>query len=446
MAKNMTEGKPLKLILAFMFPVLCGNLFQNFYNIVDSMIVGRFLGVDALAAVGSTTSLNFLVVGWITGMTSGFGILISQAYGAKDEKRLRHYVAMSTYLCVILAIIMTTGLLLANGWILTTMNTPEKIYADTWKYIAIIYAGLPATILYNMLAAIARSLGDSKTPLVFLVLSSILNIGLDFLLVAIIPLGVSGAAYATVASQAVSGVLCLVYVWKKYEIVHFGKEERAISLRSILKLLAMGVPMALQFSITAIGTMIVQSSLNLLGSMYIASYSATSKIQNIVMQVYMALGAALATYAGQNYGAGKVDRIKKGLNVSIGVTAVYSIVIMVVAFFWLPSFVKIFVADPTGELRAIAEQMFHISLWFYFPLGLIFLYRNTLQGIGNGLVPMLGGVFELLARGLAVFLLFKPLQFTGICICDPAAWVSALIPLIPYYYWYVRKMTSGAKK
>lgn len=177
MAKNMTEGKPLKLILAFMFPVLCGNLFQNFYNIVDSMIVGRFLGVDALAAVGSTTSLNFLVVGWITGMTSGFGILISQAYGAKDEKRLRHYVAMSTYLCVILAIIMTTGLLLANGWILTTMNTPEKIYADTWKYIAIIYAGLPATILYNMLAAIARSLGDSKTPLVFLVLSSILNIG-----------------------------------------------------------------------------------------------------------------------------------------------------------------------------------------------------------------------------------------------------------------------------
>ena len=163
MAKNMTEGKPLKLILAFMFPVLCGNLFQNFYNIVDSMIVGRFLGVDALAAVGSTTSLNFLVVGWITGMTSGFGILISQAYGAKDEKRLRHYVAMSTYLCVILAIIMTTGLLLANGWILTTMNTPEKIYADTWKYIAIIYAGLPATILYNMLAAIARSLGDRKS-------------------------------------------------------------------------------------------------------------------------------------------------------------------------------------------------------------------------------------------------------------------------------------------
>ena len=191
------------------------------------------------------------------------------------------------------------------------MNTPEKIYADTWEYIAIIYAGLPATILYNMLAAIARSLGDSKTPLVFLVLSSVLNIGLDLLLVAVIPLGVAGAAYATVASQAVSGILCFIYVWKKYEIVRFGKQERKISLKSIRQLLSMGVPMGLQFSITAIGTMIVQSSLNLLGSMYIASYSATSKIQNIVMQVYMALGAALATYAGQNYGAGKSGGSKK---------------------------------------------------------------------------------------------------------------------------------------
>lgn len=440
MTKNMTEGKPFKLILGFMFPVLCGNLFQNFYNIVDSMIVGRFLGVDALAAVGSTSSLNFLVVGWITGMTSGFGILIAQAYGAGDEKRLKHYVAMATYLCATLAILMTAGLLLGNSWILRTMNTPEKIYAETWKYIAIIYAGLPATILYNMLAATARSLGDSKTPLMFLILSSILNIGLDLFLVAVVPLGVAGAAYATVISQAVSGILCLVYVWKKYEIVHFGKAERRISLRSMRKLLTMGIPMALQFSITAIGTMIVQSSLNLLGSVYIASYSATSKIQNIVMQAYIALGAALATYSGQNYGAGRIDRIKKGLNVSIALTAVYSVVIMVVAYFWLPSLVNIFVADPTGELRAIAEQMFHISLWFYFPLGLIFLYRNTLQGLGNGLVPMLGGVFELIARALVVILLFESLGFTGICICDPAAWVSALIPLIPYYYWYIRKI------
>lgn len=214
MAKNMTEGKPIKLILAFMFPVFCGGLFQNFYNIVDSMIVGRYLGVDALAAVGSTGSLNFLVIGWIMGMTSGFGILLSQAYGARDEKRLKHYTAMSMYMCIAMAVIMTVGLLFANAWILKLMNTPDNIFEDTRKYIGVIYMGLPVTILYNMLTAMARALGDSKTPLYFLILSSVLNVGLDFLFVAVLPFGVPGAAYATVLSQGVSAVLCTVYAEK----------------------------------------------------------------------------------------------------------------------------------------------------------------------------------------------------------------------------------------
>lgn len=441
--KDMTEGKPLKLILAFMIPVLCGNLFQNFYNIVDSMIVGRFLGVDALAAVGSTGSLNFLVIGWVMGMTSGFGILLSQAYGARDEKKLKHYTAMSMYLCIVLAVVMTVGLLTANHSILHLMNTPEKIFADTSYYIAVIYAGLPVTILYNMLASIARALGDSKTPLYFLVLSSVLNIVLDILFVAVLPFGVAGAAYATVFSQGVSAVLCLVYVWKKYENIHFGKEERRVSWRSIRILLTMGIPMALQFSITAIGTMIVQSALNLLGSVYIASYAATMKIQNITMQVYTALGASIATYVGQNYGAGKIERIKRGVNSSLLITAAYGAAVMALAYFVLPHTVRIFAEDPTGELQEIAKQIFHISLWFYIPLGTIFIYRNALQGLGNGLVPMLGGVFELLARGLVILLLFKPLQFTGICLSDPGAWVSALIPLIPYYYWYMRRLSPS---
>lgn len=443
--KDMTEGKPVQLILAFMIPVLCGNLFQNFYNIVDSMIVGRFLGVDALASVGSTTSLNFLVVGWIIGMTSGFGILLSQAYGARDEKKLRHYTAMSMYLCIALAVIMTVGLLAANKTILHLMNTPDKIFNDTSLYIAIIYAGLPVTILYNMLSSIARALGDSKTPLYFLILSSVLNVGLDILFVAVLPFGVAGAAYATVFSQGVAAVLCLFYVWKKYEVIHFGKEERRISGRSIRVLLTMGIPMALQFSITAIGTMIVQSALNLLGSMYIASYAATMKIQNITMQVYVALGASIATYAGQNYGAGKIDRIKKGVHSSLCITVIYGACVMLLAYFVLPSTVQIFAEDPTGELQAIAKQIFHISLWFYIPLGMIFTYRNALQGLGNGLVPMLGGVFELAARGLIILLLFKPLQFVGICLSDPGAWVSALIPLIPYYHWYIKRLSQGKK-
>lgn len=445
MAKSMTEGKPLKLILAFMFPVLCGGLFQNFYNIADSVIVGRYLGVDALAAVGSTGSLNFLVIGWIMGMTNGFGILLAQSYGAKNEKELKHYMAMSMYLCVVMAVVMTAGLLAANAWILRMMNTPENIFEDTKLYIGIIYAGLPVTILYNMMTSAARALGDSKTPLYFLILSSVLNIVLDILFVAVLPFKVAGAAYATVIAQGVSAVLCLLFVWKKYEIIRFGRSEMKISAVSIRKLLMMGIPMALQFSITAIGTMIVQSSLNKLGAMYIAAFSAAMKIQNVVTQIYPSIGTALATYVGQNYGAGRIDRIKKGVSSSIWITAVYSVLIMAVAYFILPSGIRLFVDDPTGELKVIASQVFHISMWFYFPLGLIFIYRNTLQGLGNGLVPMLGGVFELLARGLTIVLLFDRLQFTGICISDPAAWISALVPLVPYYYWYMKKSEKRIK-
>ena len=231
MIKDMTKGTPWKLIFSFMVPVCCGNIFQNFYNIVDSMIVGRFLGVEALAAVGSTSSINFLVIGWIVGMTSGFGIQLSQAFGANDRNRLRHYLAMSVYLCIGLAFLMTAGLLIANSTILQWMNTPEEIFYNTEKYIGIIYAGLPVTILYNMLATVARALGDSKTPLYFLVLSSVLNIILDFLFVAVLPFGVAGAAYATVLSQAVSAVLCIVYVWKKFPMIHFTKKDAGKRIR-----------------------------------------------------------------------------------------------------------------------------------------------------------------------------------------------------------------------
>lgn len=439
MIKDMTKGTPWKLIFSFMVPVCCGNIFQNFYNIVDSMIVGRFLGVEALAAVGSTGSINFLVIGWIVGMTSGFGIQLSQAFGANDEKRLKHYLAMSVYLCIGLALFMTAGLLIANTSILQWMNTPEEIFSNTAKYIGIIYAGLPVTILYNMLATVARSLGDSKTPLYFLVLSSVFNIILDFLFVAVLPFGVAGAAYATVLAQAVSAVLCLVYVWKKFPIIHFTKKDAGVKGRSIYNLLAMGIPMGLQFSITAIGTMIVQASLNTLGATYIAAYSATMKIQNIVTQVYPALGTAIATYSGQNYGAGEMARIKKGVNACLIIEAIYSIFVMALSWSVFPMTVRIFAQDPTGELQMIASQMFRISMWFFFPLGTIFIYRNVLQGLGNGFVPMLGGVFELIARALVIYVFFDSMQFVAICISDPAAWISALIPLIPYYYWFINK-------
>ncbi len=440
--KDMTTGHPLKQILAFMIPVLLGNWFQNFYNIADIMIVGRFLGVDALAAVGSTGSIVFLVVGWIVGLTSGFGILLAQAFGARDEKRLKHYTAMSCFLCFVFAVLMTIGLLIANEEILRLLNTPQDIFEDTSLYISIIYVGLPATILYNLVASIARALGDSKTPLYFLALSSVINIGLDFLFVGVLPFGVAGAAYATVISQMVSGVLCLIYVYKKYPSVRFSNAERKLRKTTIISLLAMGIPMALQFSITAIGTMITQSALNQLGAVYIATYAGSMKIQGIIIQVYAALGAAMANYVGQNFGAGKLERIKKGLKSAVAFVGIYSILASLFGYFICPNLIVLFAEDPTGELVELSKQIFHIAIWFYFPLGLIFVYRNALQGLGNGVVPMLGGVAELIARAIVIFFLFEPLQFLGICLTDPFGCILALIPLIPFYYRYMSRLSK----
>ena len=443
MQNDMTKGSPLRLIVLFTLPVLIGNLFQNFYNLVDSVIVGRFLGVNALAAVGATGTIAFLIFGWINGITGGFGIMLAQSFGAGDEKHLRHYTAMSVYLCTAMAVLMAGGLLLANGWILKAMNTPDSIFEDTKSYIGIVYAGIPITIAYNMLASISRSMGDSRTPLIFLVISSVLNIVLDLVFVAVLPMGVEGAAYATVLAQAVSAVACFFYVRKKYEILHLKKEDMKFSCNSAGRLMMMGLPMGLQFSITAIGTMMVQAAVNLLGAPYIAAYSACGKITNIVTQLFPSLGITLANYVGQNMGAGKVDRIRKGVRQAQIITIAGGVVCGLAMFFWGGAATKFFADDPTGEIRQIGDVLFHTTAWCYPFLGSIFIYRNALQGMGDGLVPMLGGVFELVTRAAMVTLLAGPLGFFGICLCDPGAWLSALIPLVPVYIWRMRKFVRA---
>lgn len=442
MQNDMTKGSPLRLIVFFTIPVLLGNIFQNVYNLMDSIIVGRFLGVNALAAVGATGTLTFLVFGWITGMTGGFGILLAQSFGAGDEKRLRHYTVMSIYLCVAMAVLMTAGLLLANRGILKLMNTPDTILDDTAGYIGIIYAGLPVTIAYNMLSSVSRSLGDSRTPLIFLIISSVLNIILDIVLITVIPLGVRGAAYATVIAQVVSAVACFFYVKKKYEILKIRKGEWGFSWASAGRLLMMGLPMGLQFSITAIGTMMVQAAVNLLGATYIAAFSAGGKICNIVTLLFPSLGVTLATYVGQNMGAGKIKRIRQGVRITQVITIIAGIVCGLAVFIWGGTASRLFVADPTGEIKAICDEYFHATAWCYPFLGSIFIYRNTLQGMGDGLVPMLGGVFELAARGIMVTVLAAPLGFLGISLCDPGAWISALIPLVPVYIMRMKKITK----
>jgi putative MATE family efflux protein len=446
MPNDLTKGNPMKLILSFTIPILIGNIIQQLYYVIDSIIVGQFVGVNALAAVGATGSLTFLVIGWIMGMTGGFAILVAQKFGANDIQGLKHFVAMALYLCAGMAVIMTVGLLLSNQWVLTVMNTPKEIYHDTYRFIRIIYIGLTASIAYNIFSAILRALGDSKTPLYFLVLSSILNIVLDLIFVAKLDMGVGGAATATVISQIVASVLCFIYMIKKYPFLKMDRKDMVFSFRSALRLLSMGIPMGLQFSITAIGTMIVQVALNSLGPVYIAAFTACGRIQNIVTQPFPSLGASMATFVGQNTGAGRIDRVKEGVRADLILTIICSIFSMVVVLVFGDLLVKCFVSESTALVVEKSRQFFWIVAGFYPMLGLIFIYRNTLQGLGYGLVPMLGGIFELIARVAVIMVLAKPFGFVGICWANSVAWIAALIPLIPVYYYRMKKVTLQHEK
>lgn len=313
MTKDMTTGSPLRIILLFSIPVLLGNLFQQFYNMVDTIIVGRYLGEEALAAVGSTGCLMFLVLGFANGIAQGFGVMVSHAFGAKDFKLLRHYVALSLILTLIISLLLTIPTVTASRLLLAWMHTPENIIAMADAYIKVIFAGILLTMAYNVLSGILRGIGDSRTPLYFLILSSVLNIILDVVLIVYTGLGTAGAAYATIIAQGVSAVLCFFYMYRKYDILRTRHEDYYLDSAGVKNMLAIGVPMALNYSITAIGTMIMQSAVNVFGSSVVAAFTAASKVSNIATQSMPTLGTAMATYCGQNLGAGKYDRIYAGM-------------------------------------------------------------------------------------------------------------------------------------
>ena len=435
----MTSGSPVRLILQFMIPVCLGNIFQQFYNVADSIVAGQFIGVNALAAIGSTGSLMFFVTGWLNGLSSGFAILVSQRFGARRYDQMRHYVAMSIYLAAAFAIVMTAGLLILNEPILRMMNFSDEIMPDVTAYMGIIYAGLIVTAAYNSLAAFLRALGDSKSPLYFLIISAVINVALDIAFIVWFGMGVEGCAYATVIAQGISALLCFVYILKKFPILHLKKEDFRISFRSFGHLLSLGIPMGLQFSITAIGTIIVQGAVNVYGEIYMAGFAAAGKLQNIIATVFTAFGATIATFVGQNRGAGKMDRVKTGVKYTQIMILIWSVVTMALVFFFGKYMMLLFVSASETEVIDAASVYFRTVFWCYPFLGSIFLYRNTLQGMGYGLVPMLGGVFELAARSAIVMTVAGRTSFAGVCLSDPAAWIAALIPLVPYYIYTMRK-------
>lgn len=446
MTNDMTQGSPLKIFIFFSIPLLIGNVFQQLYSMVDTIIVGRFVGVDALAAVGSTGSMFFLVNGMILGLTSGFGVLVSQKFGAKDEVGVKKAVASNITLTLISTLLMTVIALIVKNPLLRMMNTPENIFDNANNYITIIFAGLITQALYNMAAGILRALGDSKTPLYFLMISSILNVILDLVFIINFKMGVSGAAHATNIAQGFSAVLCLIYSYKKFKVLRLKKEDFKVESHYYTKHLKIGIPMGLQFSVTAVGIIIVQSAINVFGSTVIASYTASSKVLQLVMQPSISFGVTIATYAGQNLGAGRFDRIKNGMKIMNKVSIVTSLIAGAVLIFLGRYFVTLFMENPTPEIFSYAQQVFNYSAVFFIPLGFIFVYRNVLQGMGESFVPMMAGVYELVARSIVAFTLPKFIGFTGICLSDPVAWIAAAVPLMITYYRKMKKIENHKNK
>lgn len=434
MVKEMTHGKALPLILSFCLPMLVGNLFQQFYSMVDAIIVGKFIDVDALAAVGSTGSVSFLIVGFTMGITSGSCILPSQSFGAGNYSEMRKYIINAVYLCIITTVAVTA---LAVGFcypILQLMQTPEDVIGLAYDYIIVIFGGIGVTMAYNLMAGILRAMGDSRSPLYFLIIASIINIGLDLLFIITFNMGVAGAGWATVISQGFSAVLCLIYMKKNFPILSFEKGELAFSKDRVLAIAKLGVPMGLQFSITAIGSILLQSAVNGLGKVTMAAVTAAGKMQSIMAAPMETLGITMATYAGQNLGAGKYKRIIKGMNCGFATGIIYSLVSIALVYFLSGPLCLLFVDSSETEVIAQATYFIRINSYFYPVLAILFIIRNSLQGLGYSFLPMLAGACELIARAAVVFLLIEPFGFDAACFASPIAWVAAVALLVAVYF------------
>lgn len=439
-SKDMTQGPPLKLILAFFVPLMLGMLFQQFYSMMDTIIVGKFLGVQALAAVGSTGSINFMVIGFCMGICSGFAIPVAQQFGAKNYHYLRKYVANGVWLAVVFAAVMTVAVCLLCKNILLWMHTPQDILQGAYDYIFVIFLGIPVIYLYNLLSGFIRSLGDSKSPLMFLVISSLLNIGLDLALILIFDMGIAGAAWATVISQGISGVLCLIYMRKKYEVLKLSKEEWQVDKECIKKLCNMGIPMGLQYSITAIGSVILQTSVNTLGSMAVASVTAANKVGMFFCCPLDAMGSTMSTYAGQNLGAGELKRVTRGVLSCCILGLAYAVLAFFVLFFFSQKISLLFLDANEVDILDNVRLYLLVGSSFYFPLALVNILRFSIQGLGFSKLAILAGVCEMVARAVVGTFLVPAVGFLGACFASPVAWVCADLFLIPAFVCVMKSL------
>ena len=442
MVEDMTNGSPSKHILGFAVPMLFGMLFQQFYNLVDTIIVGKTLGVEALAGVGATGSINFMIIGFCMGVCNGFVIPVAQCFGAKKPADLRKYV-FNGYICsIVFAIVLTLASVIFCRRILIVMNTPADIIDHAYNYIVVIFIGIPTVFLYNMVSGVIRSLGDSKTPVVFLVLSSIINVVLDFFLILVCKMGVAGAGWATVTSQLISGLTCLIYMYKKYDILKGDKSERVLDRRFITNLCMNGVPMGLQYSITAIGSTILQAAVNTLGSTYVAAMTAGSKMFNFTCCPFDALGSTMATYAGQNVGAAKIKRLGQGVRSAMIIGSIYSVLSLVALYFTTDYIALLFVNASETTIIALTRQFILASACFYIPLTGVNVVRFCIQGMGFSVFAISAGILEMIGRAFAAIILIPSIGFMGACLASPIAWIAADAFLFPAFIHCAKKLNA----
>lgn len=438
--KDLTVGNPMKVILGFMIPVFFGILFQSFYNLMDSVIVGQTLGKDALAAVGATGPITFLIIGFCNGTASGFSIPVAQRFGAKDEKGVQKFISNGIKLSIAVSVVITAIVCILCMPILEMMKTPDNIIQDSYLYLMIIFIGIPFTIFYNLFAGIIRAMGDSKTPVIMLIISSVLNIALDIFFIVVLQTGVEGAAYATVISQAVSVSGCAYVIIKRYNLFGFDAECKKVDTHCMKNLLGMGMPMGLQYSVTAIGSVILQTAVNSLGSDYVASITAGCKIGMFVCAMFEALGITMSTFGGQNLGARRLERISRGMRDGIIIGFAYSILACIFLNIFSEKLILLFIDGKEVEIIKNAALYLKIESYFYVLLTLVNGIRFMIQGLGYSSLAVIAGVMEMIARAIIGFWIIPVMGYTAACLASPLAWLLADIFLVPAFFIITKKL------
>ncbi|GHV85739.1 MATE family efflux transporter [Spirochaetia bacterium] len=440
MTKNLTVGSPALLIVSFTIPLLIGNLFQQFYNMADTFIVGRTIGVSALAAVGCTGSLMFLILGFVMGFSSGTSIITAQRFGASDNAGVRRSFAVSIVLNALMALVLMAISVPSTRFLLSLIRTPAEIIDGAYDYIIVIFWGIPAVVLFNLLSNVMRAVGDSRTPLVFLVIACVINIILDYVLILVFHMGTAGAAYATVIAQLVSALLCVLYIVKKLPLLTIKKEDWRFEKGELWVHLKVAFPMGFQLSIIAIGVVIIQFALNGLGTTAVAAFTAAQKIDMVATLPMSSFGVTMTTYTAQNYGARKYGRIKSGCLQCSLISGAFSIFMGLLFVFTGRSFAALFIGADTAAVD-LAQVYLVINGSCYVILAVLFIFRQTLQGLGDSVVPTVAGIMELVMRSFAALFLSAPFGFAGICFASPLAWLGSCVPLVIAFGFTIRKLT-----